>query len=171
MPAGAGTLQTEASLESHQRMVADKLSVSELMTTQLVALEPVMRVRPALEQLLLPWTLHCASPCQARPSLCFERDSPVHRLLSLCCWCASICHAASEKSMRPAEVTLQSTAGWSVPSWRQLTSRHVWGWHQLPPSHVWLQVHDLVKALSKCVHQAFPITTEPAKAFHSGQSA
>ena len=45
-----------------------------------------------------------------------------------------------------------------------------WGWHQLAPSHVWLQVHDLVKALSKCVHQAFPITTEPAKAFHSGQA-
>ena len=57
-----------------------------------------------------------------------------------------------------------------MPSWRQLTSWHVWGWHELLPSHEWLQVHDLVKALSKCVHQAFPITTEPAKAFHSGQS-
>ena len=61
----ADGLQTEASLESHQRMVADKLSVSELMTTQLVALEPVMRVRPAPDQPLLPWTLQCASPCQA----------------------------------------------------------------------------------------------------------
>ena len=54
MPTIAGALQTEASLESHQRMVADKLSVSELMTTQLVALEPVMRVGPAPDQLLLP---------------------------------------------------------------------------------------------------------------------
>ena len=72
--------------------------------------------------------------------------------------------------MRTAEVMLQSTARWSVPSWRQLASWHVWDWHQRLPSHLWLQVHDLVKALSKCVHQAFPITTEPAKAFHSGLS-
>ena len=82
---GAFTLQTEASLESHQRMVADKLSVSELMTTQLVALEPVMRVRPAPDQLLLPWTLQCARLC---PSLWSERDSPAHQLLSLSPWCA-----------------------------------------------------------------------------------
>ena len=78
MPTGAGALQTEASLESHQRMVADKLSVSELMTTQLVALEPVMRVRPALnpnpyhpvpDLLLLSWTLQCASLCHALSTL------------------------------------------------------------------------------------------------------
>ncbi|DBA70944.1 TPA: hypothetical protein ACH3X2_011387 [Trebouxia sp. C0005] len=34
----------EAALESHQRMVSDKLSVGELMTTQMTALEPVMLV-------------------------------------------------------------------------------------------------------------------------------
>ena len=37
-------MQTEAALESHQRMVSDKLSVGELMTTQMTALEPVMLV-------------------------------------------------------------------------------------------------------------------------------
>ncbi len=31
-------------MESHQRMVSDKLSVGELMTTQMTALEPVMLV-------------------------------------------------------------------------------------------------------------------------------
>ena len=36
--------QLEAALESHQRMVSDKLSVGELMTTQMTALEPVMLV-------------------------------------------------------------------------------------------------------------------------------
>lgn len=38
------TLQLEAALESHQRMVSDKLSVGELMTTQMTALEPIMLV-------------------------------------------------------------------------------------------------------------------------------
>ncbi len=37
-------MQLEAALESHQRMVSDKLSVGELMTTQMTALEPVMLV-------------------------------------------------------------------------------------------------------------------------------
>ena len=37
-------LQLEAALESLQRMVSDKLSVGELMTTQLTALEPVTLV-------------------------------------------------------------------------------------------------------------------------------
>ncbi|KAK9808763.1 hypothetical protein WJX72_003174 [[Myrmecia] bisecta] len=41
----------EASLESHQRMVADKLTVSELATTQLVAVPPVMPVRELVETL------------------------------------------------------------------------------------------------------------------------
>lgn len=31
-------------MESHQRMVSDKLSVGELMTTQMTALEPIMLV-------------------------------------------------------------------------------------------------------------------------------
>ena len=80
----AGPLQTEASLESHQRMVADKLSVSELMTTQLVALEPVMRVRPAPGQLLPPWALQCASPCQPLPC-----DLSVTALFIDCCPCVA----------------------------------------------------------------------------------
>ena len=40
---GAPVLE-EASLSSHQKMIADKLSVSELMTMALVALPPVARV-------------------------------------------------------------------------------------------------------------------------------
>ena len=37
-------VQLEAGMESHQRMVSDKLSVGELMTTQMTALEPIMLV-------------------------------------------------------------------------------------------------------------------------------
>ena len=53
---GAPVLE-EASLSSHQKMIADKLSVSELMTMALVALPPVARVSyahtPGLSALIL----------------------------------------------------------------------------------------------------------------------
>ena len=37
----------EPALESHQKMIADKLTVSELMTMAVVALPPVVKVRTA----------------------------------------------------------------------------------------------------------------------------
>lgn len=48
---GAPVLE-EASLSSHQKMIADKLSVSELMTMALVALPPVAKVRTSLHSSL-----------------------------------------------------------------------------------------------------------------------
>ena len=53
-------LQLEAALESHQRMVSDKLSVGELMTTQLTALEPVVLVSKL--ELVLKRCAHQAFP-------------------------------------------------------------------------------------------------------------
>lgn len=41
----------EAALEPHQRMVAGKVSVNELMTTQLVALPPVVHLRELVDTL------------------------------------------------------------------------------------------------------------------------
>ena len=48
---GAPVLE-EPSLSSHQKMIADKLTVSELMTMAVVALPPVVKVCQLLLQLL-----------------------------------------------------------------------------------------------------------------------
>ena len=59
----------EPALSAHHKMIADKLAVSELMSMAVVALPPVVRVRPSMQSLLYVMTsyicLHTLCKCQA----------------------------------------------------------------------------------------------------------
>ena len=68
-------LQLEAALESHQRMVSDKLSVGELMTTQLTALEPVVLVSKL--ELVLRRCAHQAFPITSDVDKAFSASKSV----------------------------------------------------------------------------------------------
>ena len=75
-------MQLEAALESHQRMVSDKLSVGELMTTQMTALEPVMLVSK-LESVLRRCA-HQAFPITTEVDKAFAASkTDTHLLLSI----------------------------------------------------------------------------------------
>ena len=111
-------LQLEAALESHQRMVSDKLSVGELMTTQMTALEPVMLVsklegvlrRCAHQAFPITTEVDKAFAASKTPSCITHRS---HRIafaaskMPAChvpCWCHCI---AWQHSMRTTRLLLQ----------------------------------------------------------------
>ena len=73
---GAPVLE-EPSLSSHQKMIADKLTVSELMTMAVVALPPVVKVRcPQIHDAFLPMFDHVCA-------LKLQYESPFSSLICL----------------------------------------------------------------------------------------
>ncbi|KAL3138646.1 hypothetical protein ABBQ32_006406 [Trebouxia sp. C0010 RCD-2024] len=71
----------EAALESHQRMVSDKLSVGELMTTQMTALEPIMLVSKL--ETVLKRCAHQAFPITSEVEKAFAANDsfPLHGVI------------------------------------------------------------------------------------------
>lgn len=69
-------LQLEAGMESHQRMVSDKLSVGELMTTQMTALEPIMLVSKL--ETVLRRCAHQAFPITSEVEKAFAASMLLH---------------------------------------------------------------------------------------------
>lgn len=66
-------------MESHQRMVSDKLSVGELMTTQMTALEPIMLVSKL--EAVLKRCAHQAFPITTEVEKAFAASRPFGHLV------------------------------------------------------------------------------------------